>query len=235
MGVTGRPLTSATTTPTPTSRETLGGGGRIDCRPPSLLDARWQAITLARLGFSRRSRFDARQMKKLAFGRLQVGEGADDPAAIGHPVRVPAAELRVRVHEVVLKVWRRTAPATRQGVRGPWRPRGSSPDRAATVTASTRAVQRSRATARSWHRFVAQPPGNRRFATPQPVGARDAVTARNPCSHGKLGPSCHRLAPRGPNGGTMRMRGLEPPRAFAHTDLNRARLPIPPHPRGPTF
>jgi hypothetical protein len=32
--------------------------------------------------------------------------------------------------------------------------------------------------------------------------------------------------------GSMRMRGLEPPRAFAHTDLNRARLPIPPHPRG---
>ncbi len=31
---------------------------------------------------------------------------------------------------------------------------------------------------------------------------------------------------------SMRMRGLEPPRAFAHTDLNRARLPIPPHPRG---
>jgi hypothetical protein len=30
----------------------------------------------------------------------------------------------------------------------------------------------------------------------------------------------------------VRMRGLEPPRAFAHTDLNRARLPIPPHPRG---
>src|SRR6185436_11875328 len=29
----------------------------------------------------------------------------------------------------------------------------------------------------------------------------------------------------------MRMRGLEPPRAEAHTDLNRARLPIPPHPR----
>jgi hypothetical protein len=32
----------------------------------------------------------------------------------------------------------------------------------------------------------------------------------------------------------MRMRGLEPPRAEAHTDLNRARLPIPPHPRGVT-
>ena len=30
----------------------------------------------------------------------------------------------------------------------------------------------------------------------------------------------------------MRMRGLEPPRPFGHTDLNRARLPIPPHPRG---
>src|SRR3954447_18448683 len=30
----------------------------------------------------------------------------------------------------------------------------------------------------------------------------------------------------------MRMRGLEPPRGFPHTDLNRARLPIPPHPRG---
>jgi hypothetical protein len=29
----------------------------------------------------------------------------------------------------------------------------------------------------------------------------------------------------------MRMRGLEPPRGFPHTDLNRARLPIPPHPR----
>jgi hypothetical protein len=30
----------------------------------------------------------------------------------------------------------------------------------------------------------------------------------------------------------MRMRGLEPPRTCIHTDLNRARLPIPPHPRG---
>jgi hypothetical protein len=32
----------------------------------------------------------------------------------------------------------------------------------------------------------------------------------------------------------MRMRGLEPPRGCPHTDLNRARLPIPPHPRGGT-
>ncbi len=29
----------------------------------------------------------------------------------------------------------------------------------------------------------------------------------------------------------MRMRGLEPPPDFSDTDLNRARLPIPPHPR----
>ena len=29
----------------------------------------------------------------------------------------------------------------------------------------------------------------------------------------------------------MRMRGLEPPRPYGHTDLNRARLPVPPHPR----
>ncbi len=28
----------------------------------------------------------------------------------------------------------------------------------------------------------------------------------------------------------VRMRGLEPPRIYIHTDLNRARLPIPPHP-----
>ena len=32
--------------------------------------------------------------------------------------------------------------------------------------------------------------------------------------------------------GYMRMRGLEPPRPYGHTDLNRARLPVPPHPRG---
>jgi hypothetical protein len=32
----------------------------------------------------------------------------------------------------------------------------------------------------------------------------------------------------------MRMRGLEPPRGLPHTDLNRARLPIPPHPRAGT-
>src|SRR5262249_17301481 len=35
-----------------------------------------------------------------------------------------------------------------------------------------------------------------------------------------------------PPGTGVRMRGLNPPRGFPHTDLNRARLPIPPHPRG---
>ena len=33
-----------------------------------------------------------------------------------------------------------------------------------------------------------------------------------------------------PPDAAMRMRGLEPPRPYGHTDLNRARLPIPPHP-----
>jgi hypothetical protein len=34
-----------------------------------------------------------------------------------------------------------------------------------------------------------------------------------------------------PGSYTMRMRGLEPPPGYPDTDLNRARLPIPPHPR----
>jgi hypothetical protein len=33
--------------------------------------------------------------------------------------------------------------------------------------------------------------------------------------------------------GTVRARGLEPPRAEAHRDLNPARLPVPPRPRNP--
>ena len=33
---------------------------------------------------------------------------------------------------------------------------------------------------------------------------------------------------------TVRARGLEPPRAEAHRDLNPARLPVPPRPRSPT-
>ena len=46
-----------------------------------------------------------------------------------------------------------------------------------------------------------------------------------------LGTSPPPYPPVFPSAKAMRMRGLEPPRAFAHTDLNRARLPIPPHPR----
>jgi site-specific DNA recombinase len=71
-------------------------------------------------------------------------------------------------------------------------------------------------------------------------------------------PACNEGRPRGPGGGLVgasisaggaptsmpkrrggfsptslvRMRGLEPPPGFPDTDLNRARLPIPPHPRG---
>ena len=35
-----------------------------------------------------------------------------------------------------------------------------------------------------------------------------------------------------PRPAEMRLKGVEPSRAFAHTDLNRARLPVPPQPRG---
>ncbi len=43
---------------------------------------------------------------------------------------------------------------------------------------------------------------------------------------------CLRPLIRGTETDSMRLRGVEPPRAFAHTDLNRARLPVPPQPRG---
>ena len=44
---------------------------------------------------------------------------------------------------------------------------------------------------------------------------------------------CSEVIGRGPGSVLrMRMRGIEPPRGRPHTDLNRARLPIPPHPRG---
>jgi hypothetical protein len=48
--------------------------------------------------------------------------------------------------------------------------------------------------------------------------------------HGRFGTVWALIRPQS----SMRMRGLEPPRGFPHTDLNRARLPIPPHPRGGT-
>ena len=54
------------------------------------------------------------------------------------------------------------------------------------------------------------------------AGVRRKATPRRP-ARSKTGPS-------GPRS-HMRMRGLEPPRPERHTDLNRARLPIPPHPR----
>ena len=70
-------------------------------------------------------------------------------------------------------------------------------------------------------------------------------------SHSRTDSRCQRIIPRGricpasdaaastywagsrqwePPYSAMRMRGLEPPRPYGHTDLNRARLPIPPHP-----
>src|SRR5215472_12229582 len=56
--------------------------------------------------------------------------------------------------------------------------------------------------------------GTGRAATPLP--AREATSAA----------AAQRMARRL----RLRMRGLEPPRPKGHTDLNRARLPIPPHP-----
>jgi hypothetical protein len=44
---------------------------------------------------------------------------------------------------------------------------------------------------------------------------------QDPLNNGGLGSNLIQL---------VRMRGLEPPRSHLHTDLNRARLPIPPHP-----
>src|SRR6478736_580553 len=58
---------------------------------------------------------------------------------------------------------------------------------------------------------------------------------------GQRVPALCRTSPLDPAGAVrgraprMRMRGLEPPRPYGHTDLNRARLPIPPHPRGLTI
>ena len=62
---------------------------------------------------------------------------------------------------------------------------------------------------------------------------RERAAAASPLPESDRGGRC-----RGSRGGSedvclrVRMRGLEPPRPKGHTDLNRARLPIPPHPRG---
>jgi hypothetical protein len=56
--------------------------------------------------------------------------------------------------------------------------------------------------------------------TPARAGARR--NAQDPRLYGGLGSNVATM---------VRMRGLEPPPGFPDTDLNRARLPIPPHPR----
>jgi site-specific DNA recombinase len=56
-----------------------------------------------------------------------------------------------------------------------------------------------------------------------PAKARRPQNAQDPRLFGGLGSNVGQM---------VRMRGLEPPPGFPDTDLNRARLPIPPHPRG---
>ena len=55
------------------------------------------------------------------------------------------------------------------------------------------------------------------------ASARGGQNAQDPLSSGGLGSNVIQM---------VRMRGLEPPPSYLDTDLNRARLPIPPHPRG---
>ena len=64
-----------------------------------------------------------------------------------------------------------------------------------------------------WPDFVEEIAANAERAEPQPGEA----------SRPERGPVAGRSA--------MRLKGVEPSRAFAHTDLNRARLPVPPQPR----
>ncbi len=56
-----------------------------------------------------------------------------------------------------------------------------------------------------------------------PAKAWRPQNGQDPRSFGGLGSNVDQM---------VRMRGLEPPPGFPDTDLNRARLPIPPHPRG---
>ena len=55
-----------------------------------------------------------------------------------------------------------------------------------------------------------------------PAKARRPRNGQDPRLFGGLGSNVDTM---------VRMRGLEPPPGFPDTDLNRARLPIPPHPR----
>src|SRR5579884_1462534 len=88
-------------------------------------------------------------------------------------------------------------------------------------------------------RATAMPPPPRR-AHASELATATHTEARRPKVVSCIGPrrSTRFLSTRRPGSRrastAMRMRGLEPPRARAHTDLNRARLPIPPHPRGAT-
>ncbi len=88
---------------------------------------------------------------------------------------------------------------------------------------------RGRAPARAPRRGARRASGRVRRSLGSRRGAQRA--SRNPCIHRNDGSSWvfwRRVS----ETASMRMRGLEPPRPYGHTDLNRARLPIPPHPRG---
>ena len=82
-------------------------------------------------------------------------------------------------------------------------------------------------------RFTSQRSGNASSSRTASAGRNarmSAASARNPAASASRSWS-------GSGGGEligcrpMRMKGLEPSRPYGHTDLNRARLPIPPHPR----
>ena len=80
--------------------------------------------------------------------------------------------------------------------------------------------------------------GPKDFLPPRPIFCRADPT----CSAGKGDPSPHPAGPEkqeirtetGPDR-FLRVKGLEPSRSCPHKNLNLARLPIPPHPRGSFF
>ena len=67
----------------------------------------------------------------------------------------------------------------------------------------------------------------REAVAPDMAGAAHQPLRSHPISES----SCLRAKPEDRFGAEMRARGLEPPRAEAHRDLNPARLPVPPRPR----
>ena len=62
-------------------------------------------------------------------------------------------------------------------------------------------------------------------------GGGDLHAKRRPPCHGHRAGDPAAQSARAADAG-MRLKGVEPSRALAHTDLNRARLPVPPQPRG---